>query len=948
MSDHSQKMDIILDQSTSAKEFQTSNIIHKAKFDSIVKKIKDFSEKELESKYSHNTITLLGTRGSGKTSFLLSLKNEIGDDNRVQVLDIIDPTLIEEKGHVFLNLISIICDLVDSKLKKAECNPTSDIDAKRRHWRSLVSELAAGLPSIDGVAKQSELKWEDPRYVMDIELKSVEAARKLAQNFDEFLINSLKILKRKVFLVLFDDIDVDSSKGYAVLETIRKYFTTGKIITVLSGDLRLYNTLIRQKKWSNFGEEIIKYEGSLDYNRRNASETMSYYTDMVTDLTSQYLLKIMQPQHRYHLGTLYELLKSSDKPIVNLTKSDVKTSKKLSDVLQQIFNSLGINSKAQIESQIHFLLNQPLRTIIHFLQQIIQDDSDFIVSERFDILSILLTDLYEKHINTELLTNSPLFLNIEIIKLLVREGQLKELYQLSPTSDDNSLNASVFALNIVFSQAVKQHRFLIFDYLVRVSFLRNIVDNYPDGFFLNSGIVKYSGVQNDLVLRDIMNQLQISFYSKNEKKESSSPLIRLRGLKELAKKSDMEDSLDAVLSDESLSGLQRVLGYLPSLAGSYSNNNSTRVFYSIYSLLSCIGELLKRYELDEDHNSISSSLIEFSQLRYYTIEDDNNVQSDPVESTSEFSAISFEGSGSLNFGLSEYTSSLEEWLKNAGINNISVHLLGKSFTRFFIAVNNILRENKEKSLGRVFNLNVLGLLNSILVEDVRENISHLDQQKFSINQNNIVTSEKILIANLKAIKLKVDKKDENDKAERTIFVSLKFSQWFFSCPLLLSYVDPSQTELLGLISEFVGEDMQDVKFNIYNVLNKIGQSTSVSTQKSIAQVSNRTISKFTKDVNKYFADETVRRDLDVSKLIKLKDWKHDKNLSQGRNFQKLLDQLLVNKIDIKHFFTKSKNDRATGEKNKIIKKEFPLFGNDKRSASKINKFRIFLEAKNLI
>ncbi|MGM1429995.1 hypothetical protein ACS126_12115 [Sphingobacterium lactis] len=723
MSDQSQKIDIILNQSTSAKKFQASNIIHKAKFDSILNKIKEFSEYDIKSEYSHNTITLLGTRGSGKTSFLLSLKSSFEKDPSVQVLDIIDPTLIEEKGHVFLNLISIICDQVDSELRKAECIPNSGIDAKRRHWRSLVSELAAGLPSIDGISKHSELKWEDPRYVMDVELKSVKAARNLAVNFDDFLDKALKILDKKVFLVLFDDIDVDSSKGYAVLETIRKYFTTGKLITVLSGDLRLYNTLIRQKKWSNFGEEIIKYEGSQLYNNRNASANMAYYTDMVTDLTSQYLLKIMQPQHRYHLGTLYELIKSSEKPEIHLAKGDAKSSMELLSVLEQIFNNLGIKSRAQIESQIHFLLNQPLRTIIHFLQEIIQEDSEFTISERFDALSILLTDLYEKHINTELLTNSPLFLNIEIIKLLVREGQLKELYQLSPTSDDNSLNASVFALNIVFSQAVKRHKFLIFDYVVRVSFLRNIVDNYPDGFSLNSGIVKYSGVQNDLVLRDIMNQLQISFYSKNEKKESSSPLIRLKGLKELAKKSHMEDSLDNVLSDESLNGIQRVLGYLPSLAGSYSSNNSTRVFYSIYSLLSCIGELLKRYELDEDRKSISSSLIEFSQLRYYTIEDNNNVQSDQVELTSEFSANSFEGNETLTSGLSEYTSLLEEWLKIAKVNNISVHLLGKSFTRFFIAVNNILRDNKEESLGRVFNLNVLGLLNSILVEDVRENLS---------------------------------------------------------------------------------------------------------------------------------------------------------------------------------------------------------------------------------
>lgn len=940
-------INIVLEQSTSAKEFKASNIIHQSKFDSIIEKVKHFSKYDLKSEYSHNTITLLGTRGSGKTSFLLSLKSKLEEEPGVEVLDIIDPTLIEEKGHVFLNLISIICDLVDSKLKDGECNPNKDIEAKRRYWRSLVSELASGLPSIDGVAKHSELKWEDPRYVMDIELKSVKAARKLSENFDEFLRNSLEILGKKVFLVLFDDIDVDSSKGYAVLETIRKYFTTGKIITVLSGDLRLYNTLIRQKKWSNFGDEIIKYEGSSSYNSRNASANMAYYTDMVTDLTSQYLLKIMQPQHRYHLGTLYELLNSSVKPIVNITKGDAKSSMELLSVLEQIFNNLGIRSRAQLESQIHFLLNQPLRTIIHFLQQILQDNPEFAVSEQFDVLSILLTDLYEKYVNTELLTNSPLFLNIEIIKLLIREGQLKELYQLSPTSDDNSLNASVFAFNIIFSQNVKKYKFLIFDYLVRVSFLRNIIDYYPEGFFLNSGIVKTSGVQNDLVLRDIMNQLQIYFYAMQGKKSSNFTLIRLRGLKGPAKQSGMEDSLDFVLGGKEINNVKRILGYMPTLAASYTTNNNTRIFYSIGSLLSCIGELVKRYENHKDKKIVLESLIEFSQLRYYTIDDDTVGQSDQEESIIEFDEELVEESLLITSELSEYSDLVHDWLKSSEFENISVHLLGKSFTRFFITITNINRENKSENLGRLFHLNVIGFLNSILVEDARENLSPDLQHKISVNQNNIVTSDKILIDNMKSLKIEVEKTNEGDK-ERSKFIHLPFSQWFFSCPLLLSYIDTSQTELMELIGDFVGEGVPDVKFNIHDVLNKVGQYTSISPTKLLANVPKRTKSTLTKDVKKYLEDEAFRREGDIRNVIKPSDWKQDESLSKEVNFEELLAKFLSSKIDLKNFFSKSENDHATGEKNKIIKKEFPLFGDDKRSARKIKKFRTFLETKGLI
>lgn len=49
----------------------------------------------------HDTITVFGTRGSGKTSFLLNLLENLDSNKEIAVLPIIDPTLIEEKGHVF-------------------------------------------------------------------------------------------------------------------------------------------------------------------------------------------------------------------------------------------------------------------------------------------------------------------------------------------------------------------------------------------------------------------------------------------------------------------------------------------------------------------------------------------------------------------------------------------------------------------------------------------------------------------------------------------------------------------------------------------------------------------------------------------------------------------------------------------------------------------------------
>ncbi|MHA4740317.1 hypothetical protein [Dyadobacter sp. MSC1_007] len=237
---------IILKSSDHAKQFEPGNLVHHIEFGHTIKHIQNalrLAIEDPEKEYLHNTITILGTRGSGKTSFLLSIKKWIeknGKDfqngidlSQIQVLDIIDPTLIEEKGHVFLNVISLVMDLVEERLNKQDCYPTNDTKSlhTRKEWRELLNKLAAGLPSIDGIGNYNGDSWQDPEFVMDNGLKAVSASQKLLKNFNTFLQKSLDIIEKKAFLLIFDDIDVDSSKGWVVLETIRKYFTGTKLIT---------------------------------------------------------------------------------------------------------------------------------------------------------------------------------------------------------------------------------------------------------------------------------------------------------------------------------------------------------------------------------------------------------------------------------------------------------------------------------------------------------------------------------------------------------------------------------------------------------------------------------------------------------------------------------------------------------------------------------------------
>ncbi len=835
------KITIVLSESDHAKEFNKENFIYQKEFENAIQLIKDAFERPRKEKYLHNSITVLGTRGSGKTSFLLSINERIKSKNfkdlpilgnlgdKLEVLEVIDPTLVEEKGHVFLNVIAIISKRVEDKLSRNECDPTQNNSIyNRKSWDDTILNLAAGLPSIDGVGHASMDDWQDPEFVMQRGLRSVSAARELASNFDTLLKEALLILGKEAFLLGFDDIDVDSSKGWTVLECIRKYFTTSRLITILSGDLKLYTTVIRQQKWESFGEKMLKYE----------QHNLNNFNSMVTELTSQYLLKIMQPKNRIHLSTLLEQ-KSRTKnfPIdIVLTESGVKM--EIEEMYQNFFKKQGISNKTQQEVYSSFLLAQPLRSQIHFLTEInkiFMDDAD---KNNIYITDIFLSDLLEKGVDINRASNNPKYLNISILKLLLSEHILKDHYQLQPTSTDNSLNASLFSLSMLESQFIQRNSlYLVFDYMIRIGYVRNLLsivqqdikDKKNQSSYTPSieDLCEKTGLLQEGVLRDITGYMQSYLYGYYEliKKNSdfTTSYIQLSGLARPAKR-NLEDRLDRVFSSENVSVEQEILGKIPGFSGSFNYKNESRVAYSIYLLIGTIGELIKLYDTlgtegDRQNklniNIIKNALKEMSQLRTYPIID-FSLNSSPGTSTRNVKANNNEipnheeliddETGNSGKAANQTDSDnmfyihLLDWIKSGeNLVRISPHVLGKISTRFFYTMINLATvPSVKRKLGIIFHHQIIAFMNSVLIEDVRENIEDIT----FLNISNTKFSDTIFLNNLNNIK-----KQDIDKNK------LNFSMWLLACPLLTNYLEDKEG-LRKALSEYCEDYMSESNFSV--------------------------------------------------------------------------------------------------------------------------------------
>ncbi|WFB69106.1 P-loop NTPase fold protein [Chryseobacterium sp. WX] len=924
----SRDITINLSKSENANYFEAGEILHVAELDKVQRDIatflKDIEVKPSE-KYLHRAITILGSRGSGKTSFLLNLINYYKNNPDISVLEIIDPTLIEEKGHVFLNIISEISETVTEKFASDVTRNVID-DKTREDWDKKLMNLAGGIPSIDGIGKNDHDKWMDAEFVLETGLAAVSAARRLQKNFIEFIELSLKILDKKAFLITFDDIDVDSSKGWAVLECVRKYFTSVRLIIILSGDMNLYSTVIRQQKWANFGKEIIKYESLED---RGYKGSIDKFNKMVTDLASQYMLKIMPPQYRVNLTTIYEKKRIDSSTEISIVLSQRKKIS-IENVYKTILLRFGITNPTQAEVFRTFLLSLPLRSQIQFLKtnesiiKALEKNDKFISENNTDIIDIFISELHEKNVDTYTVKYSSKYINSIILNLLLSTKSLNDVYQLQPITTDSTLNSSVFALNLILSSALNKGnsgKYLVFDYMLKIAFPRNILNFIPysssstidnaglsiENFSLNTGIFA------DRVLRDMMGDMQSQIFGviNAATGQNSNFYIKLLGLKERARR-PLNDRLDTVFSVQNGSTfLDRALGYIPSFIITHSYRQGTQVCYSIYSLLATVGELLKRDELvaggqnvDTRKKELESALLNLSQIRAYSAYNSDSRESSLQENNeTENEDITIEENNFDeydNFNTwNTFLDSMLEWFSSQ--NNcqpISVHVLGKIFTRFYYALQNIDKSiNKKTKLGDLINYQIIAFFNAVIIEDTLEQL----QNSPKLNLDNTNLSNRNFINNLK--KLSQTRLIEERK-------KLTLSDWILSCPLLISYLNPNDQKLKDSLSRYLSSEIANniTKYSVYNMLNKVSLLNSNNdTSSGIRRITNHSTIKI-------YNDKTYYHDL-VNQL----KGKYSRELFQN-------------------------SDKATTTlNNQIIREKLPKIFGGKNSSTKIREFRNFLE-----
>lgn len=311
-----------------------------------------------------NVFFVDGTRGAGKTTFINSVVKRLNKDRddskgRIKCLPTIDPTKLPRHEPILVTVTARLNKMVSDKLK--ENWSSNDHKGHKERWQNHLEQLKRGLHLLTDNEYKPE--YFSDALKLDAQLDYSIGGQDLSEIFDQLVKCACEILGCKAIMISFDDIDTQFDTGWDVLESIRRFFNSQKLVVVATGDLRLYSQLIRGKQYENYSKTL------LDQEKESARLAERGY--MVEHLEQQYLLKLFPVQKRTQLKTMLQLVgeKVNIKVKTELDMSD----KDAKEVRQAIGDAVREGLNLRVGSDADMYVNELLKQPVRLLMQVLQD-----------------------------------------------------------------------------------------------------------------------------------------------------------------------------------------------------------------------------------------------------------------------------------------------------------------------------------------------------------------------------------------------------------------------------------------------------------------------------------------------------------------------------------------------------------------------------------------------
>lgn len=391
----------------------------------------------------NKTISLLGNRGSGKTSCLYSIINILKEKRTdIYFLNVIDPAFFTSERNVLDVVIGTM--FMSYERMRKECGNADRYD-KLSKLRECFQKVKRNIEYMTSPRCEEDSELEDLNGLAS----SVELRKSICNLVDTFL----SVQEKKYMLIPIDDIDLCDSHVYKMAEDIRKYLNIESVIPIITCKLEQLSQSVEQAN-------VSKFKQMLDNKLIEVTE--------ISAMTEAYIAKFIPVNLRVYMPELEDYAGCSFNIVEDMGKESHFESVR-TGVLSLISNKTGFkfyNIKGQVSLIVPRGLRE-LRNLIFFLYSMDEKESnrnrEMFLQYFYNTWTACLNHAdrrFAKEIEEE---REPSVINHLVISELNRKYGLSELR-----------NSSVFDWNIIFKPTCRNYNLSIGDVWAVMNFISGI------------------------------------------------------------------------------------------------------------------------------------------------------------------------------------------------------------------------------------------------------------------------------------------------------------------------------------------------------------------------------------------------------------------------------------------------------------------------------------------
>lgn len=274
-----------------------NNILFEAEYNKAKDAIKDIISQQKKAEYTNkgketirvnNRIIFTGQRGTGKTSALLSLKQNLrgngisGDNDKISFycLPTVDPSYFDGKNNILTTVLSSMFSNAKHTMEEYEKLG----EQKRNEYETLLKDFSKVYKALG----QIESSENNQSYTIE-KLNDISNASDIHSLMDKLLKDFKKFLDDGgiKFLLVIDDLDMNVACAADMMEQLRKFLSLNDMVILMSANI------------DQLHYEMCEHYSKAFINTMNDKDQARFIE--VEDMASRYLLKLFPTSRRINV-----------------------------------------------------------------------------------------------------------------------------------------------------------------------------------------------------------------------------------------------------------------------------------------------------------------------------------------------------------------------------------------------------------------------------------------------------------------------------------------------------------------------------------------------------------------------------------------------------------------------------------------------------------------------